>query len=70
MFFAVADRLHVRGFLAFGKKQKRTASCILQILTNMQPGFGAIILCALIAAILRTYATPNRESTINYYKSE
>ena len=66
MVFAVASRLHVRGFMTLSKKQKRAVSCLLQILTNMQPGFGVIILCALIAAILRTCATPNHESTINY----
>ena len=66
MVFAVADRLHVGGFMALSKKQKRAVSCLLQILTNMQPGFSVIILCALIAAILRTCATPNHEPTVNY----
>ena len=66
MAFAVAGRLHVQRFMTLSKGQKRAVSCLLQILTNMQPGFGAIILCALIAAILRTCATPNHESKINY----
>ena len=65
MVFAAAGRLHVRGVMALSKK-KKAFSCLLQILKNMQPGFGVIILCALIAAILRTCATPNHEPTVNY----